>query len=92
MREVPAEGKEREERTGIPSHSWVTQIFNTLLRERTGIIYLVHFYAQTGFPFTHRLSGLSTFFESYKDQPAFLFYCLFPPLSECGELLVRVDD
>lgn len=73
VREVPAEGKEREERTGIPSHPWVTQIFNTLLRERTGIIHLMHFYARTDFPFTRRLSGLSTFFDSLKDQPAFLF-------------------
>lgn len=65
MRQVPVEGKEREERTGIPWHSWVIQIFNTLLRERTGIIYVMHFYARTDFPFTHRVSSLSTFFNGY---------------------------
>lgn len=92
MREVPAERKEREERTGIPLHLWVTQIFNTLFRERTGIIYLMHFYARTDFPFTQRFFCLSTFFDSCKDQPAFLFHSSFFALSECGEFLVRVDD
>lgn len=90
VRQVPAEGKEREERTGIPSRSWVTQIFKALLRERTGTAFLTRFYARTDFPFVHRLSGLSTFFDSYKDPPAFLFHP--PPPCECGEFLVGVDD
>lgn len=92
MREVPAEGKEREERTGIASRSWVTQIFKALLRERTGTADLTRFYAPTDFPFVHRLSGLSTLFDSYKDLPAFLFHPSPPTPCECGEFLVGVDD
>lgn len=75
MREVPVEGKERE-KTGIPSHSWVIKIFNTLLRERTGIHYFMHFYARTDFPFTHRLSSLSLI-ASHTGLPSYLIY--FPP-------------
>lgn len=85
MREVPVEGKEREEKTGIPSHSWVIKIFNTLLQERTGIHYFMHFYARTDFPFTHRLSSLSLI-ASRTGLPSCLI-SFFSPLREGVELL-----
>lgn len=31
--------KEREQRIGIPLHSWIIKIFKHLLRERTGTVY-----------------------------------------------------
>lgn len=85
MREVPVEGKEREEKTGIPSHSWVIKIFNTLLQERTGIHHFMHFYARTDFPFTHRLSSLSLI-ASHSGLPSCLV-SFFSPLREGVELL-----